>query len=564
MMNLKYLVTSFLLLLFSASGFAQAERILSYDTQIEVHEDRSITVTEFIEVYAAGVEIKRGITRSLPSKRYLKDQLVSMSYKILEVEKDGQPESYRLESSGDQILYIGRRDVFLNPGTYRYKIKYKVPHQIAFFDDYDEIYWNAIGNDISFLVEKATASLRLPEGAEIIQKAAYVGRQGQQGQEFTVTEEQGFLLYDITRPLQPREGFTIAVGFEKGYVRPPGIIDRFGTLIVILLGLGFLIPYYISTWFKFGQDPPKPAVYPQWEVPDNLSAASTNYILNGRHQSKSFTASIIQLAIKGYLRIEEVVDEGFFKDKKYYALIRIKDSDDTLAREEKTLMDSLFMYNDRVSIDGKYDAKIESSFSNHKANLSVQHSDFINEGNNTRLLWLPILVTIAVGALAIVLLMRSAYAEGINFVMLGGFALVAIVGNILYGYLIRQPTIEKLDLRSRIRGFQMYLELTEEDRLNLLNPPDMTPEHFEKILPYAFSLGVEHKWSEKFKTILEKAQYQPNWHNGTNPVYFSSNFGRSFEKSVTGATTQPTQSGSGSGGGGFSGGGGGGGGVGGW
>ncbi|MEL6923505.1 MAG: hypothetical protein AAFO94_05605, partial [Bacteroidota bacterium] len=122
-----------------------------------------------------------------------------------------------------------------------------------------------------------------------------------------------------------------------------------------------------------------------------------------------------------------------------------------------------------------------------------------------------------------------------------------------------------LDLQSRINGYLMYLDLAEKDRLALLNPPDMTPAHFEAALPFAFALGVEHKWTEKFKAILEAAQYRPEWNNSRTPYYFSSNFSSGFTKSASGSATKPQQSsGGGSGGGGFSGGGGGGGGVGGW
>ncbi|MCB0689541.1 MAG: DUF2207 domain-containing protein, partial [Saprospiraceae bacterium] len=123
----------------------QMERILNYDTQIEVNSDRSITVTEFIQVYVNGDRIKRGITRRLPQKRNLNGKTVSVKYQILEVEKDGQEEPYHTESNGDLMMYLGSRDVFLSPGNYQYKIKYRVPDQIGFFDDYDEIYWNAIG-----------------------------------------------------------------------------------------------------------------------------------------------------------------------------------------------------------------------------------------------------------------------------------------------------------------------------------------------------------------------------------------------------------------------------------
>ena len=96
----------------------------------------------------------------------------------------------------------------------------------------------------------------------------------------------------------------------------------------------------------------------------------------------------------------------------------------------------------------------------------------------------------------------------------------------------------------------MYLELAEKDRLALLNPPEMTPNHFEAMLPFAVALGVEHVWTEKFKSILDKMQSAPHWNNSANMLHFSNHFGRDFGRSFAGAATPPSKSGSGSGGGG--------------
>ncbi len=558
-------LATFILFLFSfvlLSG--QGERFLSYQSDIQVNRDRSILITDQI-VYTPGDLRKRGIVLNYPTKRYLNDRLIGVSYDILEVTKDDRPEPYHTESSGDQLtVYFGKSDIFLNPGTYRYKITYKVKGQIGFYENYDEIYWNAVGNKSSFSIDKVSASVRLPSGAQLIQESAYVGAEGETSDDYTVSVNDDLIQYEVTRMLSPYEGFTVAVGFEKGIVQSPGILDKIGSLLIILLGLVFLLPYYIYTWWKYGQDPPTPPSYPIWESPEELSAASVNYIKNSWYQNKSFTASVIDLAIKGYLRIEEVEDKGFFGKKKHFDLVKLKESDDNLPLEEQQLHSSIFLYDDRISIKGKYDSTIENTYQNHKASLSAQHSDFIWKGHNLRFLWIPVLVTIAVGVLAIIIFMSNPYSEGYNMPFIVSFGVAAILGLFLYGYLIRKPTVERLDLKSKIKGFQMYLELTEKDRLNLLNPPKMTPQHFEDILPFAFALGVEHKWSEKFKTILEKAQYRPEWHNSRSPVYFSSHFGRDFSSTISKATTKPSKSGSGSGGGGFSGGGGGGGSVGSW
>jgi uncharacterized membrane protein len=130
----------------------------------------------------------------------------------------------------------------------------------------------------------------------------------------------------------------------------------------------------------------------------------------------------------------------------------------------------------------------------------------------------------------------------------------------------------------RIEGFKLYLSVAEQDRMNMLNPPERTPALFEKFLPYALALGVEQQWSEQFSGVLAQAGaapgdgahrhgYSPGWYAGRGLdrglAGFSSALGGAFAGAIASASTAPGSS-SGSGGGGSSGGGGGGGGGGGW
>ena len=142
---------------------------------------------------------------------------------------------------------------------------------------------------------------------------------------------------------------------------------------------------------------------------------------------------------------------------------------------------------------------------------------------------------------------------------------------VLYQYLIKQPTPEKLETQSLIEGFRMYLGTAEEKTLQFHNPPKMTPQVFEAMLPYAMVLGVDKIWGEKFQSMLKASslanqQYHSNWYVGGSMMNmnFANTLTSSLSQSIASSSTQPSSSGSGSGGGGFSGGGGGGGGGGGW
>jgi uncharacterized membrane protein len=143
----------------------------------------------------------------------------------------------------------------------------------------------------------------------------------------------------------------------------------------------------------------------------------------------------------------------------------------------------------------------------------------------------------------------------------------------LFYHLLKAPTLAGRKIMDQIDGFKLYLSVAEKERLNLLNPPEKTPELFEKYLPYALALDVENDWSEQFAEVLAQAgtevrPYTPAWYSGSSwdrfdSGRFASSLGNSFAGAISSSSTAPGSS-SGSGGGGFSGGGGGGGGGSGW
>jgi uncharacterized membrane protein len=113
--------------------------------------------------------------------------------------------------------------------------------------------------------------------------------------------------------------------------------------------------------------------------------------------------------------------------------------------------------------------------------------------------------------------------------------------------------------------------------MNMRGAPEMSPQHFETLLPYAVALGVEKPWSKTFDAWLATALAAgtvayagPSWYHGADfsPAKIGTSLGNmtgSLSSSFTASLPTPKSSSSGfSSGGGFSGGGGGGGGGGGW
>jgi uncharacterized membrane protein YgcG len=150
---------------------------------------------------------------------------------------------------------------------------------------------------------------------------------------------------------------------------------------------------------------------------------------------------------------------------------------------------------------------------------------------------------------------------------------------LLFYRLLRAPTLAGARLRDEIDGFALYLKTAETARLETLQPPQMTPQLFEKFLPYAIALDCENAWSRKFEAATTDIggagghasgrPFLPMWYQGDSfsalgTAGFVSSIGASIGSAAASASMSPGSGSGGMGGGGFSGGGGGGGGGGGW
>lgn len=578
---MRRILTFIIFCLLSGLAFAQSERLNLFHADIEVMPSGNILVREKIQ-YHTEIPGKRGIVRRLPlSREDQKGQSFRNEFNDLEIKRDGASSPFHTENSGDYlIIYVGESDVFLDEGDYEYEIAYEIPYQIGFFEGYDELYWNINGPDWDFPISKISSQIDLPSGAEVIQNACYTGVYGSTAQNCTSSVQGEGIYFETTGESSAGENLSVAVGFTPGIVSrppPPSFMQRFGSQILAgIFGL-ILILYYSITWAKYGIDPPKPTVIPQFEPPLNLSPASLGMIHKGFFWQDLAIASLVNLARKGFIKISDETKESFFgifKSHKFL-LEELKPSTDELPKEEKEILDRLFRSKKTIRVDGKYDSTIELAMNEFSSSVKEQWRHLLWKGFNAKFWIAPILLLITYFLISI--FFENYFVYKGSLVLLSLFMIGNILLFLLYQWLIRKPAKEKLKLRAEIEGFKMYLSAAEERQMQHFNPPGMTPELFEKYLPYAIALDVEGIWGEKFEKFLKTSalapsSYQPTWYN--RPIYSMGSFGHtlnsSLSNSLSASSTKPQSSGSGgswssgSGGGGFSGGGGGGGGGGSW
>jgi len=556
------------------SAHGQSERINSFHTDLTVAADGQLTVTEEINIHAEGDEFKRGIVRRLPLRfQDHNGRQQRVKYELSTVEIFGATSPYHTATEGDDfVLYVGSEGNFLEPGDYPYRITYTTKGQVGFFPEYDEIYWNVSGNGWNFMIGSISARIHLPTSAQVKQTACYTGSFGSTEKVCTDSIIDAHTVNFQGRSLYPYEGLTVAVGFQKGVVAeppPPTFFEQYAVPIIGGVITLLLLLYYSVTWFRFGQDPDIPTVIPLFEPPDGISPASAGMVMEDGFENRMITPAMINLAVKGLIRIDaKKVDQllGLIT-KEVFTIVRLKGGTD-LPKEEVELYTRLFSSGQEgIVFDGTYDPRVESMATAFKSSLTSQWNAFVNKGNNV-LFWLFPILTVVIGGFTIFYLHTDRWDEYDSLYMVG-FLLVNFVLFLIYRYLIEKPSLEKQTLRSRLLGFKMYLSAAEEKQLQHFNPPTMTPEVFEKLLPYAIAFKVEKIWGDRFQDMISKAMidknYHPGWYSGSIMNYgmFSQHMNSSLSNSVSSSSTPPSSSG-GSGGGGSSGGGGGGGGGGGW
>ncbi|NQV81503.1 MAG: DUF2207 domain-containing protein [Alphaproteobacteria bacterium] len=555
------------------------ERIVDFHSEIWVNADASMTVRETITVDSAGRKIRRGIFRDFPTiYKSPSGRRSVVGFQLEQVLRNSRSEPFHTERRSNGVrIYIGDANILIPAGRHVYEISYRTNRQLGFFDAIDELFWNVTGNGWDFPIERARATVHLPSGATAVDHAGYTGRTGARGADFTYAgKSDKTVTFETNRTLKSGEGLSIAVSWPRGFVQRPtngqmlaySLSDnRF--VIIAVLGPIILLVYFLTIWFRVGRDPEKGPIVPRYEPPKGFSPAGARYVLNMGFDDKSFTAAIVNMAVKGFLTIKE----GGWQ---VYTL-ELTGQSPGLSKGESAVARKLFP-GATVSIELEQD--------NHEtlqsAKLALQGSfrkefEKIYFIRNERY-FLP---GIAFTVLALILLIGSDVSVlTLNDARLAISAIASfgsmIILNFVFYRLLKAPTRLGRKTMDEIEGFKDYLSVAEKDRMNLLNPPERTPELFEQFLPYALALGVEQQWSEQFSDVLAQAAseatmggrgYSPRWYSGRSFdngfADCASTLSGGFTGAISAASIAPGSS-SGSGGGGFSGGGGGGGGGGGW
>ncbi len=369
------------LLLIVSRDAAAAESIERFEGQIDIAPDGTLTVSETIRVRAEGHSIKRGIYRDFPlTFRDAQGRRRQVSFELLDVTRDGRPEPHFIRRSGDGLrIYAGEENVLLRTGTYTYGIRYRTSRQIRFLTDHDELFWNVTGNEWSFPILSATASLRLPQSAAPARWTAYTGSFGERGDAWRGdVAADGTLQVETTRPLAAGQGLSIVAEIPRGLVAQPSgatawryaLLDHRSTILGSAGALVVLV-YYLLAWNAVGRDPKKGVIIPLFRPPENISAALAGYVRDWGWSGgwRDFTAAAVSLAVKGLLVFNDAGGDLTLARRGTGTV----GSAEKLPAGERTILGWVDAHGGTVRIDKANGASLASIFSRFKSSIEKEN-----------------------------------------------------------------------------------------------------------------------------------------------------------------------------------------------
>ena len=545
--------------------------IKDFQSEIKVNKDSTLLITENITADCGNLPNKHGIFRVLPTVWKTTSGEVKQPVELISItDFNGKKINYTTSTSNGTITWkIGDADKTVQ-GVNNYRITYTVRNAVIFKNpEFDEWYWNITGNFWDIEMDNFSVKIIFPDEVtkENSQVEYYAGALGSKNKDLAEYKwlDNHTLEFDSLKTLPVRQGVTVSVTFPKNIFTPtpPTWGEKYHWLLVLIatiITLGIpLIAFIICfiLWKKYGKDPKvDKTIIPEFGVPDDITPLQMGMVLNhGSFKNDLISATLISLAVKGVIKIEELEEKVLlFKSKDLKITLVDKNKLEAGDPIEKFILDKILR-----GKESKKMSSLKNSFTNDlsaikkKALEDVKNKGWIaDKGIGYRGVFFVI-------AFVLIFIGFFLLAVGIGLGLWG-----AAIVFFIFAFFMPKRTPEGAELLWKIKGFKLYMETAEKYRQQFYEKENI----FEKFLPYAMVFGIAKLWAEKIKEIYGQEyfdSYHPVWYVGAGD--FSSFDAASFTESLNSITTSISSnvsSGSGSGGGGFSGGGGGGGGGGGW
>ena len=561
-------------LLLASPLFGRSWNIAHFDAHYTISDDGTVLIDE--EIHPSFQGTYNGIERYIPVEYPGPD---GTAYKLFlnVVSVTGEDgEKIRFEQStrstrtmgGGSGRFLVLRIYAGGTDTERtVHIVYRASDAIRYLADHDEFYWNVTGNDWKVPIDEAGAVVSLPAAAAgQIRVQDYTGAYGSSQQDATNQIDGSNVTFQTTHSLPPRNGLTIGVWIPKGVLHEPSALTRFfwflrGNPGALLPVWAFVVMF--GLWYWKGRDAESGlSVAPMYEAPKGLTPAEAGTLITDNIESRDITSTLIDLAVRGYLKIIEHDQKVLVFSHKDYILRLLKPRAEWagLAAHEVETLSNIFPEvtaeeTTLSSLKNRFYIALPSIRQEIMGALKAKDLYSVDPESAHGLAVVGVLVIV----LPVLWLQMTGRISLFNSptVLIAGIAVSALIVY-LFGHHLAAKTVRGARTRVQCLGFKEFMTRVDGERIKT-----MPSDTFEKFLPYAMAFGVEQHWAKAFEGIIKDP---PSWYVGAgygpgifwSPMIFASSM-NSFSASAFesfAAAPQASSSGSAFGGGGFGGGGG--------
>lgn len=501
---LKFSFSLFFLLI--TSIFADAGYIIdNYNVDVKIDEKSIYSVEESIRVDF--LQPRRGIYRVIPEEFNGREIKISdIKTNAPTVAKDEG--NYIYLRMGDPNRYItGIKDYIIK---YRYNIGWDRD------SNFDEVYYNLIGNDWDTDIKKVEFKIELPKKFDANRVNFTVGPYGSRDTEGVKWKVDGNTIVGYTTvTLKPKESVTIALPLPEGYFNFTEEKIIYFIFKGVLYLIYLIIPLIAIGLLKKYRDKESVIQTVEFYPPDGLTPTEVGYYIDGIIHSKDLTSLIFYWANMGYLKINELKKSGIFTSGEF-EIEFLKERLDSKKDFEKYMYNALSAYKNsenRVNIRdlrNKFYKHIDKAAEILEIDLimnkkTLYSSKSLRAGNTMRT------SILFIAAASFGYFYYFGITQGVSTLITVICGMVSALVTLAISGKIKSKTEYGMEIYGRILGFKRFLETAEKRKLEMLL--EENPSYFYNILPYTIVLGVSDIWADKFKDLVVEP---PQWYGGSS------------------------------------------------
>lgn len=548
-----------------------ADVIRVFDATYELDKDGGVAVTETItQVFDDALGVHHGIYRSITVRQGVQEQADAYRYYAMSEVSVSSPtgantDLQQIDNGTEITLKIGNAKVTVS-GTQTYVLRYrlaKVMNPQA--DQTAEFYYNVFTSDA---MPKSRVSLSVTAPAAATEVRCGRGAEGTPCATANAGSPARFAVADLV----PYEDLTVALRYPVAAFNPlrPDIRSGGSPLgegqavaaSYAALAAGVLLPLaaivgmtaLVATrgrdeWYAGltpglspgaagsagnGAPPvprapgippaPAPAAHPtrrggtptiavQFTPPPGVQPGLVGTIVDESADTLDVSATVIDLAVRGFLQIEEVAPGGMFKRTDWQLTRLVPRPEESLRPYESTVLEGLFAQSNPVLLSDLKNHFAESlATAKHEMYAEVvQRGWFRSSPERQRAGW-RLLGGVLAGGGAVMLFTLGSAMRGVDRtagiglpvssgVILGAGTLVAGVVVFLLGGRMAAKTAAGSATLAQSLGFRQYLVTAEAGQIRWEEAQDI----FSRYLPFAIVFGVAQRWAETFQKVAQAA-----------------------------------------------------------